>query len=66
MGEIATQGTRVAIGASGASSAAGGVNVERDTYDFAPKVFINPFPLLVDDQSSRGSLVFSVKVLAAA
>ena len=66
MGEIAAQGTRVAIGATGASSTAGGVNVERNTHDFAPELLIDPLPVLVDDQSNSGSLVLSVEVLTAA
>jgi hypothetical protein len=66
MREIAAQGTRVAIGTSGTSPTAGGVDVEQDTNDFSSELFIDPFPLLVDGQSNRGSLVISVEMLATA
>jgi hypothetical protein len=66
MGKIAAQGAGVAIGTSSTSSTAAGANIEGDAYNFISELFIDPFPLLVDNQSSSGSLVFLVEMLSGA
>ena len=66
MGEITTERAGVAIGACSASLAAGAADVEEDTNGFASKCFIDPFVVLIEDQSRRRSLVIFLVVSAAA
>ena len=56
----------MAVRTSGGSSAAAGADIEGDANDLVSELFIDPFSVLVDDQSRSRSLVFLVKVWTGA
>src|SRR5271168_3934197 len=56
----------MAVRTSGGLSAAAGADIEGDANDLVSELFIDPFSVLIDDQSRSRSFVFLVKVWTGA
>ena len=66
MWEITAQRTGVSVVSVGASFTANRADIERETNDFVTEWFVNPFALIVCDQSQGRTLVFLVRVRTVA